>query len=196
MASILVVCSGNICRSPVAEGLLRRGVQRRFGAEAPVVSSAGTIGLEGSAATRESVEAAGERGVDIALHIARRLTDAMVEDADLVVCMAAEHRAEIGARVPAATERTFTLKELVRLLEGDAPDAPQADDVIAARVASAAVSRRNKGPSNPFDEDIVDPLGMPLETYRAIAWELDEWTDRLVAGLYGPVPAGVPGESA
>ena len=194
MASILVVCSGNICRSPVAEGLLRRGVQRRFGAEAPEVSSAGTIGLEGSSATQESVQAAGERGVDISTHVARRLTDAMVQRADLVVCMAAEHRAEIEQRVPAAIDRTFTLKELTRLLEDDAPAAPQGEGTLAARAAAAAATRRTGGSANPYDEDIVDPLGMPLETYRAIAWELDEWIERMLAGLFGPVAAGVVGE--
>ena len=35
---------------------------------------------------------------------------------------------------------------------------------------------------------------MPMETYRAIAWEIDQWTDRLVAGLFGPVPAEIVGE--
>jgi len=196
MTSILVVCSGNICRSPVAEGLLRRGVQRRFGAGAPEVTSAGTIGLEGSSATPESVQAASERGVDISMHLARRLTDTMVERADLVVCMAAEHRVEIEGRVPAAADRTFTLKELTRLLEDDAPSTPQGEGALEARATAAAAIRARGGASNPYDEDIVDPLGMPLETYRAIAWELDEWADRLLAGLFGPVAATVPGEGA
>ena len=196
MSSILVVCSGNICRSPVAEGLLRRGVQRRFGAEAPEVSSAGTIGLEGSPATRESVQAAAERGVDISTHLARRLSDAMVQRADLVVCMAAEHRAEIAQRVPAAIDRTFTLKELTRLLEEDAPPSPQGAEALATRAAAAAAAREAGGSTNPCDEDVVDPLGMPLETYRAIAWELDEWIERALSGLFGPVAAAVPGEGA
>jgi protein-tyrosine phosphatase len=194
MASILVVCSGNICRSPVAEGLLRRGVQRRFGVEAPEVSSAGTIGLEGSPATRESVQAASERGVDIAEHRARRLSDEMVQRADLVVCMAGEHRAAIAQRVPSSIDRTFTLKELTRLLEDDAQTSPRGEAVLATRAAEAAAARRAGGSTNPLDEDIVDPLGMPLETYRAIAWELDEWIERMLAGLFGPVAAGVPGE--
>jgi protein-tyrosine phosphatase len=194
MTSILVVCSGNICRSPVAEGLLRRGVQRRFGSDAPEVSSAGTIGLEGSSATPESVQAAAERGVDISSHVARRLTEPMIERADLLVCMAAEHRAAIATRLPTARDRTFTLKELARLLEDDAPAAPLSGDALAARIAIAGAARRGGGPTNPYDEDVVDPLGMPLETYRAITWELDDWIDRLLAGLFGPVPAGVAGE--
>jgi protein-tyrosine phosphatase len=194
MASILVVCSGNICRSPVAEGLLRRALQRRFQDGAPAVSSAGTIGWEGSPATPESIEAAAERGVDIAGHIARRFAPPMIEEADLVVCMAAEHRVAISEQDPDALDRTFTLKELVRLLESSVPAAPQELEALAGRVGAAASARANGQPANPFDQDIVDPLGMPLETYRAIAWELDEWTDRLMTGLFGPVPAGVTGE--
>ena len=69
-------------------------------------------------------------------------------------------------------------------------------DTLAARAAAAAATRRTGGSANPYDEDIVDPLGMPLETYRAIAWELDEWIERMLAGLFGPVAAGVVGEGA
>jgi protein-tyrosine phosphatase len=47
MTTILVICTGNICRSPIAEGLLRQALSGRFGELAPVVSSAGTSGLEG-----------------------------------------------------------------------------------------------------------------------------------------------------
>ena len=118
----------------------------------------------------------------------------MIERADLLVCMAAEHRAAIATRLPAALDRTFTLKELARLLEHDAPASLLSGDALGARIAAAAAARRGGGPANPYDEDVVDPLGMPLETYRAIAWELDDWIDRLLAGLFGPVPAGVAGE--
>ena len=79
MTSILVICTGNICRSPISEGLLRNALQRRFGPAAPDVSSAGTSGLEGSGAMPESVQAAAELGVDISSHVARRLTAAIAE---------------------------------------------------------------------------------------------------------------------
>ncbi len=185
MSGILVVCTGNICRSPVAEGLLRGALDTRFAKAAPRVSSAGTIGWEGSPATPESVEAAGERGCDITGHAARRLTPEMVDDAELVVAMAREHRAEIAATIPDSTERTFTLKELVRLLERDPLGSPADPGSLGDRVAVAAAARGQGAPGNPHDEDVVDPLGMPLETYRAIAWELESWCTRLVDGLFG-----------
>jgi len=183
MTSILVVCTGNICRSPMAEGLLRAALQRRLAEDAPVVSSAGTMGLEGYAASPEGVEAAGELGADIHTHRARRLTVPMTEAADLLLCMASDHREIVSGVTPRLAARAFTLKELVRLVEA----LPEADgEPLAARLAAADAARRAGAvpPSN--DDDIADPLGQPLEAYRAIAWELETWIERLVVGLLGP----------
>lgn len=186
MTSILVVCTGNICRSPMAEGFLRDALIHRFGDRAPVVSSAGTMGWSGSPASPESVVAAAERGSDIEAHVARELRPSMIEGADLILCMAGEHREAVVADVPEAASRTFTLKELVRLLEGLPPVAPAEDpDAFVDRVAAAHGLRLDGETRNPHDEDISDPLGLPLDTYRAIAWELDGWNARLVDGLFG-----------
>ena len=183
MASLLVVCTGNVCRSPVAEGMLRAGLEARLGEGAPLVASAGTAGWEGSGATPESVAAAAERGVDISGHTARRLLAEHVAGADLVLAMAAEHRWEVVRLLPEAASRTFTLKELVRLVEA-LPARDQATG-LAERVREADALRRSGFPGNPHDEDVVDPLGMPLEGYRAIAWELEEWCGRLADDLAG-----------
>ena len=191
MAAILVVCSGNICRSPMAEGFLRRALERRLDVAAPAVGSAGTIVIDGAPAMPESIEAARERGVDIRSHAARLLTHELIDDADLVVTMAAEHRDAVRRLVSGAAPRTFTLKELTRVLEVTRAHDP--DERLDARVGEAAAARAGGAPANRFDEDVVDPLGMPLDTYRAIAWELDEWIDRLVIALYGPVPARAEG---
>ena len=190
MTAILVVCTGNICRSPMAEGFLRDALFRRFGERAPAVSSAGTIGWTGSPASPESVIAAGERGSDIEAHQARELRPPMIEGADLILCMAAEHREAVGGEVPESAARTFTLKELVRLLEALPPVQPAEDpDTLVGRIAAANELRLAGGVGNPHDEDISDPLGLPLDTYRAIAWELDGWNGRLVDGLFGAEPA-------
>ena len=135
----------------------------------------------------------------------------MIGDADLVVAMAGEHREAAAELVPAAASRTYTLKELVRLLEtvdrimtstGRGPqtddDVGSSDDVAAdlgVRIAQAHAARTSGGEANPWDEDVVDPLGLPLDTYRAVAWELEGWSDRLVDRLFGPVAAAVPGEA-
>ena len=185
MASILVVCTGNICRSPIAEGFLRRSFTDR-GVDIDV-SSAGTAGLDGSEAMPESVAAALERGADVQSHRARRLLQSMVEEADVVVGMAAEHRDGIVAMVPEAAERAFTLKELVRLLESLGPADPDAsvEENVANRVAQASAARASGAAQNLYDLDVPDPLGLGVESYRAVAWELDEWCGRLVDGLLG-----------
>jgi protein-tyrosine phosphatase len=183
MTSILVICTGNICRSPISEGLLRSALQRRFGASAPVVSSAGTSGLEGSGAMPESVHAASELGIDIGGHVARRLTPALASEADLLLCMARDHRETFA---PPLDARAFTLKELVRLLEAlPAPAADAGPETLSERIAAADRARRAGAVAMSYDDDIADPLGQPLEAYRAIAWEIETWTDRLVSSLFG-----------
>ena len=193
MAHVLVICTGNICRSPMAEGFLRSVLQRRFGAEAPTVASAGTQGWEGSPAQPESIVAAREREVDIEDHVARLLTPSMIERADLVVAMAGEHREAVVRASRDAGGRSFTLKELVRLAQALPPAGPP--DSIADRVAEADTLRRGGFGGNPRDEDVADPLGRGQDAYRAIAWELDELIHRLDVALFGPVtePASIFG---
>jgi len=192
MTAVIVVCTGNVCRSPIAEGLLRRATEHRPIGAPITVSSAGTAGWEGSPATPEAVEAAAERGVDISGHIATRLRPGMAAGADLVLCMAREHRDLIARDEPDAASRAFTLKELVRLLE----DGARAAATPAARIAAAARARAGAPPTPNPDEDIADPLGLPLDGYRAIASELDDWIDRLVPALFDPAPAAlVAGET-
>ena len=186
MTAVIVVCTGNVCRSPIAEGLMRRATEHRTVGAPITVSSAGTAGWEGSPAMPEAVEAAAERGVDISGHVATRLRPGMAAVADLVLCMAAEHRDQIASDEPQAVDRTFTLKELVRLLEGGA----RAAATPAARIAAAAAAARAGAEGGEHqDEDIADPLGLPLDGYRAIASELDGWIARLVPALFDPVPA-------
>jgi Protein-tyrosine-phosphatase len=189
MTSILVVCTGNVCRSPIAEGLLHNAMAARFGDRAPEVSSAGTQGWEGRPAMPESVAAAAERGVEISGHVARELTGAMVEHATLVVTMAREHGDELARFGADAGRKAFTLKELVRILD-TLPAVPAGAEVgsLADRRDAADDVRRAGFKGNPLDDDIADPLGLPLESYRAVAWELDEWVRRLAHGLYGVAP--------
>jgi protein-tyrosine phosphatase len=191
MASILVVCTGNVCRSPAAEGFLRRALRDRLGSGAPEVASAGTAGWEGSGATAESVRASAEHGVDTSGHVARILTVDQIRSADLIVAMAEEHTDAVVRLAPDAERRTFTLKSLVRLLEAE-PGAPAGLDAVGR-----AAERRHDGfTGDPYDEDVADPLGRGMQAYRDMAWDLEEWTERLATVLYGPAPAATVGGGA
>jgi protein-tyrosine phosphatase len=184
MASILVVCTGNVCRSPMAEGFLRKALADALGDVAPSVASAGTAGWEGSEATPEAVAAAAELGVDISGHRARRLRPGMAETADLVLCMTREHRDTIVGSAPDVAGRTFTLKELVRLLERlpeGGPDRPSGRLAAADRLRPADASTGDR------DDDVADPLGLPLDGYRAIAAELDDRCTLFVRAAFAPV---------
>ncbi len=189
MASILVVCSGNLCRSPFAEGVLQRMLAERFSASAPAVASVGTIARDGAPATREAIVVASEHGIDASSHAARRLAREHLAEADLVLAMSAEHRDAVARVDPQALTKTFTLKELVRLLEDlPAPEKAGEPESLMLRIAEADRHRRTGSAGNPLDEDVADPIGHPVETYRAVAWELAAWSERLVEALFGATP--------
>jgi low molecular weight protein-tyrosine phosphatase len=185
MATILLVCTGNICRSPMAEGFLRRELEQRA-IEGIRVESSGLSGWEGSPATSEGVEALAEYGLDISEHKARRLTRDMAERADLVVAMSAEHREGVARLVPSAASRTFTIKELVYLLESFPIQAVQGSAAQQLRASvKAATDLREEAPElELLDEDIADPLGLGIESFRAAAWELESLSRRLADGLF------------
>jgi protein-tyrosine phosphatase len=187
MPHVLVVCTGNICRSPMAEGFLRSAFERRLGHDAPVVRSAGLIARDGTPAEPESIRAAAELGADISGHAAHRLTVPGIEEATVVLGMAAEHREAVVAAVPEAAGRTFTLRELVALLAG-MPRPPDVGPVplrLSQRLAAADALRRTGASPLVADEDIRDPLGLSLQAFRSTAHELDDLCSRLVDGLVG-----------
>src|SRR5436189_5952372 len=91
--NVLFVCTGNICRSPLAASLLERALQER-GIEV-TVASAGTGAWDGAPASEGAYLVGLERGLDLSGHRARLLTREIVEDADLILTMARHHRARV-----------------------------------------------------------------------------------------------------
>lgn len=141
MDKIIFICTGNTCRSPMAEGLFRAlDGQERTGLTA---QSAGLFAHEGLPASENAVKAAAELGADLSAHHARQLTPEIAKEAKYLVCMTAAHYDRLVEALPWAEDKVFTL-------------AP---------------------------EDVSDPFGGDLETYRACAAQLKQAVDNLIANL-------------
>jgi protein-tyrosine phosphatase len=163
---IVVVCTANICRSPMAEAMIRRGL-RAGGANGVVVESAGVYGHEDSPIAPGSASALRALGIEDDGHRGRRLTPEIVGSADLVLTMEERHREAILARSPEAQDRTFALREFARLVGGAAP--PEGDVAARARaLVRVAGLRRTALPWAGVD-DVPDPYGGPGEGYHACA---------------------------
>jgi len=141
------------------------------------VSSAGLL-FDGKPATDYSLAVMADRGIDTSGHRSRKLRPEMLASADIVIGMAREHVREAAALLPAAWERAFTLKEIVRLGEergGRAPGEPL--ERWLARLHAGR--RRNDLLGDAADDDVDDPIGRPRRSYQRTANELDDLTARL-----------------
>ncbi|MFK8113198.1 MAG: L-threonylcarbamoyladenylate synthase [Rubripirellula sp.] len=108
---IVVVCTGNTCRSPMAETLLRDQLSKKLGAEDAVrVISAGVAAGAGIGASPQAVEVMGKRDLDLTGHSSRPLDESVMNVADLVLTMTRGHRAAILAAWPDLHDRVFTLR--------------------------------------------------------------------------------------
>jgi protein-tyrosine phosphatase len=180
---VLFVCTGNICRSPTAEALARRELARYPGA--PIqLSSAGSHALEGNPAASRSMLAASSRGASLERHFARELTRRRVRAADLILCMAAEHRPFVLSYDRAAAGRTFLLASFARVASQWDWLATSPADLVAL---AAEHAREQPG------DDIDDPLGQSSEAYAACAERLDSLVIPVIAALVKSMPVGSQG---
>ena len=109
---ILFVCTGNLCRSPMAAGLMRQRLAAA-GLDGHVqVASAGVYAIPGRPASAYAVDVMAERGVDISQHRSRDLTLADIERADLILVMEEAHRRSIFHLAPQHLRKVFLLSEM------------------------------------------------------------------------------------
>ena len=193
---ILVVCTGNICRSPLTVQLLHDRLPPALSSRDTTgveVTSAGTSAIDGSQMPPAAVREAVRLGIAGApAHRARLLAPEQIERADLVIAMAREHRDAVVRTVPRASHRTFTLIELTHSLEalatGTAPVPPDAigvasiteslrNAVAAADVSRAQSSHKDRG------LDIADPYRRKASAYRRSADAAAQHVDRMLAAL-------------
>lgn len=177
--STVFVCTGNRFRSPLAAAFLRR-----LTAGLPVtVSSRGILQLNDSRALAEAIELAFWFGLDLSQHRAQRLAPATLEDADLVVGF--EHAHVRHAVIDGGAQRTatFTLTELVALLDGAAP--PVGNVVEGARRAVEDANRKREGGMGTSTPDLPDPYGRSWKAQCRIACEIREAVVELAGLLFG-----------
>lgn len=106
MQNVLVLCIGNICRSPIAEALLRQQFPDK------TISSAGLGALVGYPADPLSIEVSAEQGVDLSAHRARQLSSWMCQAADMILVMEQRHKVEVEQLHPLVRGKVFRLGEL------------------------------------------------------------------------------------
>lgn len=118
---VLMVCTGNTCRSPLAEGILKALLPAEPRGRI-LVGSAGTAGIGGAPATSLAREVALTHGIDLSGHRSSELERAGIDGADLILAMAREHEDAIVALAPGARARTFLLSEVAGAGRRDVPD--------------------------------------------------------------------------
>jgi protein-tyrosine phosphatase len=188
---ILHVCTGNVCRSPIAERLTRHELRKRLGdaASGIVVESAGTWGHEGANMEANAAAVLTEYGADTEGFVGRELLDDHVVEADLVLTATRDHRAQVISMGHAAGLRTFTLKEFNRLVRAiDLATLPDEGGVIerARALVRAAAALRGwlLAPTADADE-VYDPYGAPITVFRNCGEEIHDALDQVVTALTG-----------
>jgi protein-tyrosine phosphatase len=181
---LVVLCTGNRFRSPLAEVLLRD-----LTAELPVdVTSAGTLSLPPTPALPEAIEAATRMQLDLTAHRCRHMSEAELDDADLVVGFERMHVAAAVVDGGAAAERTFTMTELVGLLREVEPR--EQDPVARAREAVILADRARSGRPLQFldSNELGDPYGRSQKVYRETAERVEALSEELAARLFRVPP--------
>jgi protein-tyrosine phosphatase len=171
---ILFVCTGNVCRSPAAERLMRHHLDSTAGGIAGLtgvdVASVGTSALVGEPISPPMAALLTEAGAPVENFAARQITPEAVRAADLILTMSSAHRRQTVTLVPAAVQRTFVLGELEHMLSH--VDAAEVTVVAGGATSSGerlratvALAKRYRTPGVDPAEDIVDPYGRSDAVY-------------------------------
>jgi protein-tyrosine phosphatase len=176
--AVLVVCEGNLCRSPLAERLLRLRTQ---GSDVEV-TSAGVNAAVGQPVDPLAAEELVRLGGDPEGFAARQLTPRLLLGAQLVLTATRAIRSQVVAMSPTALRRSFTLLELAALLEDPPWPASDGTQDLAATLAQATDWRGSVGVLG--DElDLPDPIGRSAKVHRQVADQIDRATQVIAERL-------------
>jgi low molecular weight protein-tyrosine phosphatase len=189
--NILVVCTGNICRSPYMQFMLAAAFDRE-GIDDFEITSAGTHAVPRSGVAPHMAALLRAEGADVDDFSTRQLTPAMVARADIVLTAERSHRKEVVMLDPRALRRTFTLLQFGRLLPtATAAGRHRAEDSARTRLQTlierCAAARGTAGPGGAGD-DVTDPWGLAPDAYRHSA---DQMRPALTMVANALVPRGI-----
>lgn len=186
MLRILFVCTGNTCRSPLAEGLLRIRVHEE--GLAAEVRSAGVSAVTGAPISRNSASLLQEAGFKDTIS-SLAIQESEVKWADLILTMTMGHKRTVIQRFPDAVDKTFTLKEYVedddQILQAIEERERLVTELQLKRALSQTVTVEERNRIYTLEDaipdyDISDPYGGSLEIYRKTADEISGSLDKLV----------------
>jgi len=185
--TILFVCTGNTCRSPMAEGLLRK-MAKEAGLSLEV-KSAGVAAMEGSSISTHSQRVLADKGIEGWMS-SRAVREPLIAEADLILTMTIRHKNQVLSRFPAARGKVYTLLEYA----GGGREEEQADadrelvelvtkHSLGGKLSAAERERALFLESLGQDQDIPDPFGGTLEDYRICARDIENALARLIDKL-------------
>lgn len=176
---IMFVCTGNICRSPMGELLTARYLT----GTSVKVSSAGTRGLPSHRIDPSSARLMNAVGIDPTGFRSRRLTRAMAESADLILCFEKDQRKDIVTLAPLAVRYTFLLNDFANMCEYCARNGLVKGLTIQERLSSVIEMSTIIRPMMPLPDDIEDPHGKEFEKFHIAADQTNKAIRKMLTSM-------------